>query len=87
MIFHRTNTLSFFHSPGAVYIPNQTFFSVSYLLATTVSTTETLKKKSLFGKEAGRCLLLMFPAFNGFVKDQLKLNICLVVNQSLSNGN
>lgn len=39
----RTNILHFVHSPGAVYIPKQTFFSVSYLLATNDSTTKPLK--------------------------------------------
>lgn len=71
--FHRTNILNFAHSPGAVYTPNQTSFSMSYLLATNYSTTETLNtKKYLWGKEKGRCLLSIFSASNGFLKDQLK---------------
>lgn len=43
MEFPRTNILNFVYSPAAVYITKQTFFSISYLLATNDSTTKTLK--------------------------------------------
>lgn len=73
MKFHRTSILNFAHSPGAVYTPNQTSFSMCYLLTTNYSMTETLNtKKYLLGKEKRRSLLSMFPVFNGFLKDQLK---------------
>lgn len=43
MEFSTINILNLVHSPGAVYIPKQTFFSVFDLLATNDSTTKTLK--------------------------------------------